>query len=99
VLNPDGRAVWNSSTSKWEYEYDVKDHLGNTRASFVINDKIKVLQTMDYYPFGMEMASWYLNDANATKFRYNGKELQDEGGLGWYDYGARFYDPVLGRFH
>jgi hypothetical protein len=33
VLNPDGRAIWNSSTSKWEYEYDVKDHLGNTRAS------------------------------------------------------------------
>jgi hypothetical protein len=26
VLNPEGRAVRNSSTSKWEYEYDVKDH-------------------------------------------------------------------------
>jgi hypothetical protein len=24
VLNPEGRTVWNSSTSKWEYEYDVK---------------------------------------------------------------------------
>jgi RHS repeat-associated protein len=104
VLNPDGRAVWNSSTSKWEYEYDVKDHLGNTRASFApTTDKVKVLQTRDYYPFGLEMANWYLNDANATKFRYNGKELQDEelagNSLGWYDYGARFYDPQLGRWH
>jgi RHS repeat-associated protein len=103
VLNPDGRAVWNSSTSKWEYEYDVKDHLGNTRASFGITDKVKVLQTRDYYPFGLEMANWYTNDPNATKFRYNGKELQDEevagSSLGWYDYGARFYDPGLGRFN
>jgi RHS repeat-associated protein len=62
-------------------------------------DKVKVLQTRDYYPFGLEMANWYMNDANATKFRYNGKELQDEGELGWYDYGARFYDPSLGRWH
>jgi RHS repeat-associated protein len=31
------------------------------------------------------------------KYRYNGKELYGAG-LGWYDYGARYYDPCLGRF-
>ena len=67
-----------------------------------------VLQQDAYYPYGMNIAG--LSTANSSpenKYKYNGKrctersrsELQDEFGLDWYDYGARFYDAVLGRWH
>ena len=36
--------------------------------------------------------------AGGNKYQYNGKEWNDDFGLGMNDYGRRFYDPAIGRF-
>jgi len=99
IFTPDGRIVPNSEGG-FDYEYSLTDHLGNTRVSF--NQSGVVLQDNSYYPFGMSMGEslTYISDnATENKYKYNGKELQDDFGLNWYDYGARMYDPALGRWH
>ena len=34
-----------------------------------------------------------------NKYTFNGKEYNDDFGLNWNDYGARFYDPVIGKWN
>jgi len=87
--------VVNVTGTSYEYEYHLKDHLGNVRAAFTASGVLKQLN--DYYPFGM--ISMSSSNGSNNKYLYNGKELQEELGLEWYDYGARFYDPQIGRWH
>jgi RHS repeat-associated protein len=62
-------------------------------------DDTEIMQENHYYPFGMnQMGPWYETVAPPNKYQYNGKELNEELGLDWYDYGARWYDGAVGRF-
>jgi len=39
-----------------------------------------------------------LSDLIDKRYLYNGKELNKDFGLDWYDYGARWYDAAVGRW-
>lgn len=77
------------------YHYFIRDHQGNVRV--VVDEHGNVEEVNDYYPLGGLMSAssrW-----SVQPYKYNGKELETAGGLNWYDYGARRYDPVLGRWN
>ncbi|MFA0963837.1 RHS repeat-associated core domain-containing protein [Roseivirga sp. BDSF3-8] len=66
----------------------------------LIHTPTPIVQTDSYYPFGLSHGNMsYVREGEAkNQYLYNGKELQNELGLEWYDYGARMMDPALGRF-
>lgn len=82
------------SLTDGKYHYYLKDYQGNNRV--VVDQDGNVEEENDYYPFGGLMAS---STNSVQAYKYNGKELDMKKSLNWYDYGARMYDPVIGRWH
>ncbi len=75
----------------------LKDHLGNIRVTVDENGDVKGYN--DYYPFGLRMPGRSMNNALATDmYKYSSKELDEENGINWYYFGARYYDPMIGRW-
>jgi len=64
----------------------------------VTHTKSPVVQSDDYYPFGLTFNSYSRENAAPQNFTYNGKEEQKDLGLGWLDYGARMYMPDIARW-
>ena len=103
IVYDEGRVVYANNSRNYFGEVYLKDHLGNVRvACRRENGVLKTRQVDSYYPFGMNIKGLTLNSTDVNRpneYLYNGKQMQDEMGLGWLDYGARFYDPVLARWH
>lgn len=93
-------------------QYEINDHLGNVRA--VVSDlkestliagipsdfEPDIVATSNYYPFGSLMPGRNMS-TSAYRYGFNGKESDNEiknvtGSS--YDFGARMYDPRIGRF-
>jgi len=93
IQTDEGRAVYIGGS--YGYEYNLSDYLGNTRVTYsIVSNVATMIQQDDYYPFGMDIQASTTNPENY--YLYNKKELQPD--LGQYDYGARFYDPVIARW-
>lgn len=76
--------------------YQFGNHLGS--ASLELDDQARIISYEEYYPYGS--TSYQAVDASikaaAKRYRYTGKEQDEESGL--YYHGARYYAPWLGRW-
>ncbi len=84
------RVAQKSNTAEGLLYYHA-DHLGS--AMRMIDGDGDVVQTLVYDPFGTTI---YSDGASGNSYMYTGQEKDQATGL--YYYGARYYDPVLGKF-
>ena len=92
------------------HEYNLKDHLGNTRVCFTPNPsnptniQPKILQQTNYYAYGLPigyLSRTYPLSGTASleqKYQYNGIELTNDFGLMINEARYRTLDPQLGRW-
>ena len=79
---------------------DIKPNTGIKRVLLITSTgSSSVVERNDYYPMGMRTATGNSYPQLTTNlYKYNGKEVQTVGGLGFTDYGARMYDDFTGRW-
>ena len=80
------------------YRFFLTDHLGSVRVVAAADGT--VMQVNHYYPYGGLMIdprhTISSPAASDSRYRFIGKELSEESGE--YDFGARYLDPIPGRF-
>ncbi|MCX2682159.1 RHS repeat-associated core domain-containing protein, partial [Galbibacter sp. EGI 63066] len=83
--------------------------MGNIRLSYMDADNnggittAEVIEESNYYPFGLKHMGYgpgisSLGNDVAQRWKYNGKEFDESLDINTYDFGARNYDPALGRW-
>jgi len=85
----------NTSTLVNTVIYYHPDHLGGTNVT--TNSAGQIRELCEYLPFGgFSRHDKYGSSEEVAWFYFTGKKLDEEAGL--YYFGARYYDPGLGRF-
>ena len=82
-----GVYVSNETNTNVEFDNLQIDHQSNC-----------LIETNDYYPYGLLLPRSTALDVSPQDYKYNGKELQRDLQFNVEDYGARQYDPVVGRW-
>jgi RHS repeat-associated protein len=92
--------------SGYQWNYILRDHLGNTRVVFADKNKDglirqdrsealnEVLSLSNYSPFGLELGGSHQNLKQQFEYKFNGK--QENGFTGLTDFGGRYLDKHLG---
>lgn len=109
------RPLQRTATDEWQHlSAGLKaDSAGYVRVSVVNESDVPayfddlVLKSADpiyfqenhYDPWGQNLVGIESAGTPNARFQYNGKEKQEDFGLGWLDYGARMYNAQLGRWN
>jgi RHS repeat-associated protein len=99
MSTPDGRAVYSEAATQWEYEFEYKDHLGNTRVSFKAENGqlVKTAETA-FDPWGLKLTGVGSVNGFQNRWEMQGHESEKTFGLNRVNFGARIYNPAIGRF-
>jgi len=98
---------WEHLQAKYEAEADgyLQVFVANESDSPVWFDDVSigvqptlVAQETHYDIWGVELAGLEKRDTPEDEYKFQGKELIEDLGLYEYDFGARYYDPQLGRW-
>ena len=97
LYDADGRKL--RTVHKADGKTTTTDYAGNL--IYENGNPVRLVTEYGYVSLPDGMYHYYLQDHqgnNRVVADWNGKELDTRKGLNWYDYGARYYDPALGRF-
>jgi RHS repeat-associated protein len=64
----------------------------------VTHTKTPIVQSNDYYPFGLTFNSYQRENSVENKFKFQGQEHIDDLNLGWDSFKWRNHQPDIGRF-
>ncbi|MFX0076712.1 MAG: RHS repeat domain-containing protein, partial [Candidatus Hermodarchaeota archaeon] len=83
---------------KVRIRYQLSNHLGSCTLEVDDTPQANIISYEEYYPYGGTSYICGNNklEVQRKRYRYNGKERDDETGL--YYYGARYYAPWMGRW-